>query len=113
MKASWTIRLRFRPLLVALALSASMGALAQEPVARYQVELVLRLETLSVEGKPMPGQLGTEPVRTSVRGRLRMVLEQHRSPETTEGTAWRFTQVEFDPPQTGQTVIRSVCILLL
>jgi hypothetical protein len=85
---------------VVLIVGAATLGHAQEPGARYRVEQVLRLETLSVEEKPVPGRMAAEPVRTSVRGRLRMVLEQRHHPEAPERVAWRFAQVEFDPPQT-------------
>ncbi|MGH9789082.1 MAG: hypothetical protein ACRD4U_10310 [Candidatus Acidiferrales bacterium] len=78
---------------------AGQAGRTEGPV-RYRVEQVLRLETLSVEERPAPGRLPPEPVRTSVRGRLMMVLEQKPEPGQPGRGAWRFTQVEIEPPQT-------------
>lgn len=86
--------------LVGLFLAGPLAGRAEEPVVRYRVEQVLRLETLSVEELPAPGRMPAEPVRTSVRGRLLMVLEQRPEPGATGRGTWRFTQVEIEPPQT-------------
>jgi hypothetical protein len=86
-------------LLLLVAAGASVAS-AEEPAVRYRVEQVLRLETLSAEERPVPGRIAAEPVRTSVRGRLWMVLEQRREPGAPGRGTWRFTQVEIEPPQT-------------
>ncbi len=86
--------------LVGLVLGGASAGRAEEPVVRYRVEQMLRLETVSVEGRPVPGQMAAEPVRSSVRGRLWMVLEQRREPGAPGRGTWRFTQVEIEPPQT-------------
>ena len=86
--------------LLGLLLVGALAAGAEEPVARYRVEQVLRLETLSAEERPVPGRMPAEPVRTSVRGRLILVLEQRAEPGQPGRGAWRFTQVEIEPPQT-------------
>ena len=83
-----------------LLLAGAVAGKAEEPVARYRVEQVLRLETLSVEELPAPGRMAAEPARTSVRGRLSMVLEQRRESGAPGRGTWRFTQVEVEPPQT-------------
>jgi hypothetical protein len=85
--------------LLALFFAGTIFARAEEPVLRYRVEQVLRLETMSVEERPTPERLPAEPLRTRVRGRLWMVLEQRREPASGRNT-WRFTQVEIELPQT-------------
>jgi len=91
--------LRLLPLLVLIAAGATTSR-AEEPAARYRVEQVLRLETVSAEERPAPGRMPAEPVRTSVRGRLVILLEQRPDPEQPGRGTWRFAQVETEPPQT-------------
>jgi len=94
------MRYGFRLALLGLLLAGASAVGAEEPVARYRVEQVLRLETLSAEERPVPGRMPAEPVRTSVRGRLVLVLEQRIEPGQPSRGAWRFTQVEVEPPHT-------------
>lgn len=94
------MRYRIRLALFGLLLTGALTVSAEEPPVRYRVEQVLRLEMLSAEERPVPGRLPAEPVRTSVRGRLILVLEQQAEPAAAGRGVWRFTQVEVEPPQT-------------
>ncbi|MGH9814051.1 MAG: hypothetical protein ACRD4T_13035 [Candidatus Acidiferrales bacterium] len=94
------MRYAFQLALAGLFLAGALAISAEEPVARYRVEQVLRLETLSADERPAPGRMPAEPVRTSVRGRLILVLEQRAEPGQPGRGAWRFTQVEIEPPHT-------------
>ncbi|HSC77685.1 MAG TPA: hypothetical protein VLB32_03900 [Candidatus Acidoferrales bacterium] len=73
---------------------ASASVAQEEAPARYRVEQVFRLETLSAEEMALPGRLRTEPVTTAYIGRFRFVLEQSAAKK------WKFTQVETEPPTT-------------
>ncbi len=67
---------------------------------RYRVEQVFRLETFSAEELAVPGRLRTEPVSTAYVGRFHFVLEQTADARAPGGQAWKFTQVETEPPST-------------
>ncbi len=77
------------------------SSVAQEAApARYRVEQVFRLETLSAEEMALPGRLRTEPVTTAYVGRFRFVLEQSADAAAPADKRWKFTQVEIEPPAT-------------
>jgi hypothetical protein len=86
--------------LALLGFATASGAQTAAPPARYRVEQVFRLETLSAEEMALPGRLRTEPVTTAYIGRFRFILEQSTDVAAPGGKKWKFTQVEIEPPTT-------------
>lgn len=85
--------------LVLLGFASASGAQTEAP-ARYRVDQVFRLETLSAEEMALPGRLRAEPVTTAYIGRFRFVLEQSTDATAPGGKKWKFAQVEIEPPTT-------------
>ncbi len=84
-------------LLFLLAASAVAGQQAA-PRRRYRVEQVFRLETTTAEPAGTGVAAAAEPVTVTGEGRVRFVLEQQASEDSSP--RWRFTQVETQAPET-------------
>lgn len=84
-------------LLFLLAASTVAGQQAA-PRRRYRVEQVFRLETTTAEPVSTGGAATAEPVTVTGEGRVRFVLEQQASEDSSP--RWRFTQVETQAPET-------------
>ncbi len=84
-------------LLFLLAASTVAGQQAA-PHRRYRVEQVFRLETTTAEPAGVGGAPSAEPVTVTGEGRVRFVLEQQASEDSSP--RWRFTQVETQAPET-------------
>ena len=91
-----------RKIAAALLLIVAAGARGhtEQPFARYRVEQVFRLETVSAEAQPLPGRLRADAVTTAVEGRVRMLLEQRLEPNGQDRGSWRFTRIEAEAPRT-------------